>query len=544
MARPSLVSRVATAWSALRSAWLSSAGLSIGGKGEYYASNDPTRGIIDRTKFRPRTRSADQALVPSLQQLVADLRALDCRSPLIRAGVDGLRAELVGTGIGIQPNTGDADLDRDILEIYELWADQAQTDGGSLYGWQWTSAGEFVTAGAVLARWTSVPAEDSGGLPRERLLPLDVEWFSPLPVAAIGEGNAFVWGKEYNRAGKFIAAHLRDPENPSRTERVPAGDIIHVYLPRRMRGAHGEPMAAPLIERALNDDEIVLNELASGRAAAELSGWIESQSGDNEDPAVLAQRLVAVEAAIAQAQKASSYSVNGRSVTNAPLESLYRQRELILSKTRSATEDTTSLPAGTFKRLGTGEKAVIAENKRPSSSVAEFRNTIRQDHAAVLGLPLYWFDADASKANYTSLREAGQKTKRRLAPLHQITGRQMAGEIYLRVLPSILLILGKPLPASALACRRLFRYHLRPDVPGYVDPAKDATAAMNAVAGNLMTLEEAVAERGRNLDDVLKRRAEENRTLKELGLPLPGQQIITQQMAPPPPATPPAEGTP
>ena len=514
--------------------WLSSVFYLAGGWLGAYPSTDPRRLLIDRTQWRPRTATADQALVPSLTQLVADCRDLDRRSPLVRSGVEGMRAELIGTGIAGQPNTGDPALDRALADLFSEWCCTALVSGGSLYHWQWTAAGEFVTSGAVLARWVVDPTRlTTLGLPAAQLLPLEVEWFSAVPLGPIPDGHTFTAGIQCDRMCRPVAYHLADPHQMGTGEVVPAADIIHAFLPRRFRSVRGEPLAAPLVERALNDDEIVLNELAAGRNAAQNSGFITSKSGADEDPAVIATRLNSVEAAIAAAEKAQSFSTNGRSVTLASLDSLYRQRELLIAKSRSAVDAQTSLPPGTFRRLLEGEAATIIENKRPSAAVSDFRATIRGDVASVLGLPRYWFDHDASQANYSSQREAAMKAKRRLAPLQDLVGHHLASGVYRRVLPDLLLLLGVTLPTDPAERRRLTRHTLRPDVAEYIDPQKDADAVITAVSANLMTMEEACASRGRNFDDIAIRRAAEVARLRELGLEGP----VHKPTPPPVPGT-------
>jgi lambda family phage portal protein len=453
-------------------AWLSS----LFGLGSGYASTDPKNNEF-RDGWYPTPSPGDDALAPVVQFLTADCRDLDRQCAKARAIVDGLRADWIGSGIGIEPTLVPslAKLVPILRDGFNAWAEHAGVNDESLWTMQWTAAGDVATSGAFLWRWVQV--EDAVGIPL-RLLPLEVEWLAPEPLREVPAGR-FSAGCETDELGRVVAWHLVDPINGS-TAIVPAADIIHGSIQRRARQRVGEPSLAPLVLRLWQDDKLVVTELRASINTSNVAGVLETED---------------VDLALGGPAGAVSPAAN----PGAPPSAAMRQSR--------------KLSPGSVLPLRPGEKWTTVENKRPAQGLAPFRQSLDGDLAGAAGVSRQWIDRDSSRANYSSMREDNLRTARAVGPIQAMLGRAMASRVYERLVPYLLINASVRWPATARERAALLRHEIRPDRIAYVDPQKDAAATVYQVEHNLKTLEEALAEQGRDLTTVLAKRASEQEAI-------------------------------
>jgi lambda family phage portal protein len=455
-------------------AWLSGL-FHVGG----YASTDP-RNAEFRDGWSPAPSPDDEAIADVLPDLVAQCRDLDRRCAKGRGIIDGIRADVVGSGIGIEPLVPTmAELVRVLRDGFNAWAESAMVNGDSLWTAQWTAAGDVATAGAFLWRWVAV--EDPVGIPL-RLLPLEAEWLSPDPLRPTPP-ERFCMGCEFDELGRVVAWHLRNPATLA-GEIVPAADIIHGTIPRRARQHHGDPILAPLILRLLQDDKLVVTELRAAVNTSNVAGVIETED---------------VDLALGGPAGATAAPSPG-----APPSTAMRQAR--------------RLSPGAVLALRPGEKWETVENKRPAQGIAPFRSSLDGDLAAGAGVSRQWIDRDSSRANYSSMREDNLRTARVVGPIQAALGRKMASAVYVRLVPYLLLQAGKRWPSSPVERAALLRHELRPDRIAYVDPAKESAADVYQIEHNLTTLEEVLASKGRDLSTVLAKRAAEMEAIDKLAV--------------------------
>lgn len=452
-------------------AWLAS----LFGLGAGYPSTNPKNAEF-RGDWQPSASPGDAAIADTLPALAADCRDLDRQSAKARAIVDGLRADWVGGGIGIEPTlTGNlARLVPTLRDGFNAWAEHAGVNGESLWQMQWVAAGDIATAGAFLWRWVQV--EDPTGIPL-RLLPLEVEWLSPTPLRDVPPGR-FAAGCETDDLGRVVAWHLVDPSSAA-TSIVPAADVIHGYVQRRARQRVGEPTLSPLVLRLWQDDKLVVTELRAAINTSNVAGVLETEDAD-----------------LAMGGPAgATVAPSPGAPPNAALTAARR------------------LAPGTVLALRPGEKWQTVENKRPSQNLPPFRASLDGDLAGGAGVSRQWIDRDTSRANYSSMREDNLRTSRAVAPIQAMIGRAMASRVYERLVPYLLIQAGEKWPGGARERAALLRHDLRPDRIPYVDPAKEAAADVYQVEHNLTTLEEVLASKGRDLSTVLAKRAAEQEAL-------------------------------
>lgn len=424
---------------------LNSAANFVGWSGAY-SSTDLRRKLLDGWRLSKAT--SNQALAPNLQTLINQSRQLERTSPIARGIVEGMKADIIGTGIDIEPDTGDADLNKRIRDEWVLWAECAGADDTPLWEIQAMAVSEWANAGAILHRFIVMPSRlDAGHLP-VAILPLEPEWLSSMPVLPVPKGMSFVHGKVLDKLGRVLFYDLSDPNDTGFGigERVPAKEICHGYEKRRAFQSQGEPVLATVIERIKQCDDLISIELQAAKATAAPAVAIMSQL----DPGY----------------------------------------------TTDSGESVTDIPAGATVRLQPGETIESIENKRPNQLIEAFISAMIGSIASATRTARKWLTKDYSSATYMNARMEQLDSTRQQKPIQQWIGRHVASHPYERVLPWILLRIGVQIPADPVMRRRLFQHKLMPDSPPYVDPLKDGAAAIQNIGADLSTEEIECANRG------------------------------------------------
>lgn len=458
--------RIRSALSSIYNATWSTLGglMGLGG----YSATDPRRKILPQG-MRPQNATANQLLTSSLPQLRAYCRHLERNNPTARAAVEGLVANVVGTGIALEPDTGDPATDLRIRQVWnEYLADCTANGCHDMYYLQSQGIREIVVAGELLWRLVVIPERVSEGKIPLVVLPLEAEWLNERQ-STIGhpDKNGVVWvgGVGTNKVGRPVVYQISNPEMPgSEIETLPADQIIHDFERRRALQARGEPWFSPVIEVMQQERDLVDAELKAAVNTASLGLVITSDLQDNLDT-----------------------TENGTAIDPAQ-----------------------SLRIGGVARMFPGEKVEAFSHQRPGQQIAPFRQMLRGDIAAAMRVPQRFLDRDVGRANYSSMRCDMLDNDKLLAPVREWFGHATIGRVYRAVLPYLAIKAGIKLPKPA--------YRLIPDGQPYVDPYKDAQAALLAIGGNLSTWEAEVGKKGGDYKAVWKQAAKEKAELEALGL--------------------------
>ncbi len=458
--------RIRSAISSMFNATWSSVGgfLGIGA----YSATDPRRKILP-TGMRPVTATANQILTQNLPLLRAHCRHLERNNPTARAAVEALVACVVGSGIGLEPDTGDPDIDKRIRDEWLKYiADCAINGDHDIYYLQCQAFREVVTAGEFIWRLCTVPELATAGKIPLAILPLEAEWLETEAIS-VGHANAdgFTWvgGVGVDKYGRPKAYRLRNPEMiGSLSETVLASEIIHDFERRRALQARGEPWFAPVIEVMQQERDLVDAELKAAVTTASMALVVTSDFHEGLDT-----------------------TENG-----------------------TAADPAQSLRLGGVARMGPGDKVEAFSHNRPGQQIAQFRQMLRGDIAGAMRIAQRYLDRDVGRANYSSMRCDMLDTEKLLSPVREWFGHATIGRIYKAVLPYLAIRAGIKKPKAT--------YRLIPDGQPYVDPLKDAQAALLAIGGNLSTFEAEIGKKGGDSRAIFKQAAKEKSELEKLGL--------------------------
>jgi capsid protein len=426
---------------------------SIFGVGGYDSTNR-TRKVAD--PLPEPDGDGNAFLVADLKRLTRQLRHLERNNASVRAATNGLRADVVGTGADIIPNTGNPELDR-ALRIE--WTQQSQSLGVNGEGLQvlqniWCN--EFALSGNCLGRIVSDPAKASTGSIPLSVLMLEVDWLSdtsaPMPA-----GHSFVLGVELDQLCRIVAIHLRNPDLSvgGQVERVPIEQMIYCFHKKRPTQCIGEPHFAAIVERSTQRGRLINAELKSAMNASNYSTYLKSQfheepvdDGD-EDPAGNKQYL-------------------------------------------------TDVPLGIHANLAPGDDLGVIQTTRPNTDVSLFAGDLNKDLAAAAGISKVWLDRDGSAYNFANSRFDQIRSIQLIKPIQEWFFQGTIGKIYQTMVPFMMAKLGIEMPSDPAKRAQAMAYRVNPDVPTELDEAASAKAFAAGWERGIVTHEEYLGTRGKD----------------------------------------------
>lgn len=436
--------------------------------------------------------SADAELLTALRKLRDRSREQLRNNDYARGAVATIINNVVGTGISFQaqvrPGKGFADKRNErIEELFDRWSKPRNCDMAerlSFHQFQRLAFRSLIESGEVFIRKHYV----GGDVPfRLELIEADrvEEGFGYSPQSS-PTGNLIKMGMEFDRYGKVLYYYLRsfhpgdiqfhpqlvtEGRGPYSLERVPANQIIHLFIPDRPGQSRGIPWFASSLQRIKN-----------------LEGYFEAE-------------LVAARA---------SAAVMGFRVTRDP--------DLMERDDRGQPVD--SLEPGTIKELAPGEEFVGFDPTRPNQAFEPFVRQMLRSVASNLGIDFESLSRDFSQSNYSSSRLA----------LLQVRDTYRVLQCFF-IENFLQPVLEEWMDAAVLAGKLDFidfeqkpeRYtcvRWRPRGWGWVDPWKETQASIEAINNGLSTLTSELAKQGLDIEEVLLERAKELDLAEELGVPL------------------------
>jgi lambda family phage portal protein len=455
--------------------------------------------------------SPDAALLPELDELRARSQDLG-RNSLLGATIQTHKDNIVGAvlRLSVQPDERLLGWEHDrarewgntVEAHFRSWSDTTDCDAArtsNLLGLTVQALGGTALNGDAIALPLWLPRGDSPWA--TRLMLLESERLSTPP--ALSHRADIRAGIEQDRYGAPVAYHLarRHPGEHLlglyggilEWDRIPAFTpwgrrrVLHLHDKDRTGQSRGKPLVAAVMKEFHMADQYASNELAASVANSLVAAFLESDL-DQESAA----RLF------------------GEDPREAWKQSLGEARS---SMSRLKGAAVIPLPAGAkMNSLSPG---------RPNPAFEAFMVNSERRIAASLGLPYELFLKDFSKTNYSSARAALLEAWR-----YFHGRRRWLTDTWLR--PIFELWLEEAVNAGTVEapdfyrlryayCRCRFVFGGR----GWVDPVKEAQAAVLRMNAGLSTLEAECAEQGLDYEDVIRQRQTEREMLDAAGLSNP-----------------------
>lgn len=299
-------------------------------------------------------------------------------------------------------------------------------------------------------------------------------------------------GIEYNQSGEKLAYHMLESHpgelilgqktHSQRTIRIPADNMIHLFMRERPKQTRGIPWAVTSMARSNMLDGYEQAELVAARAAASKMGFF-TTDGENEY------------------------------IADDEVEDANGQTQMI-----------TDFEAGIFESLPHGVDFKPFDPQHPSGNFEPFTKRILRGISSGLGIGYNTMANDYEGVNFSSLRQSNLSERDYWRCLQQWLIEQLHEEIFVDWLEMAMLSGEINLPVS-----RLDKFDAAIWCPrgwSWVDPVKEMAANEKAIALNLDSASNIAAQQGMDYEQILQDKANEKRLREKYGV-----EDITDQSA-------------
>lgn len=432
--------------------------------------------------------SADSEIVTSLRLLRSRSRELVRDNEYASNAVRIVQNNVIGVGIGLQAQVVNArgklqDGINDTIEAaWAAWSDRKICHTAGLLGFadiERLVVGQLVEAGEVLVRKVKRPFGGSK-IPFTLEIIESDRLMDQYQTARAPNGNSIRMGVEVDEWGRPVAywLHPNHPGDyqfasfqPAKFLRIPAEEIIHLYIQDRMPQTRGVPWFHATLKRLNNMAGYEEAEIVAARASANIVGFVKSPEAAAGDDVQGGQRIIDSE-------------------------------------------------PGTFKQLLPGEDFIGFNPSRPNSQMEPFMRFMLRSCAAGIGVSYESLSRDYSQSNYSSSRLALLDDRDLWRVLQGFVIRNFRNEIHRDWLEAAVLCGELAFPDFYSNRTKYEAVRFKPRGWNWIDPTKEVNAYRMAVRAGFMTVSDVIAATGGGVDaeDVFKSRRQELNMMAEMEL--------------------------
>lgn len=445
----------------------------------------------------------------ALRQLVARSRESWENNPYVKRFVDVLTSNVIGH-LGIQPfpmiqsslkpNTLDDEVNLLVQSRFNDWAEHSADIAERI---------TFTEMQRLALKTLAIDGEVFIRLYRNAALPqgfalqfIDGQYVDLMFEKTLPNGNYIMQGIEYDSQNREIAFHVYQPKDQSSYSsyapqgvgehlRIPASEMLHIFIPFRVDQRRGIPMTANALEQLKILDGYIEAGLVAARVGAANCGFFSTIGGEEQTIA-------------------DNQSLNG---------SLSFDAE-----------------PGTFRQLPNGVKLEQFKADYPNTSFQPFVKTLLRQIASGLGISYTSLANDIESVNYSSIRQDALTDREMYRVLTNALVAQFVRPVYdawlkVQLLSGTLQLATKTNPKTFNPKHyqqfKAVRFAGRP-FPS-IDPQKDANSHALEIANGIRSRSDLIrTEMGREPDQVWQEIASENAKLAKLGLNF-GQNITSDK---------------
>lgn len=234
--------------------------------------------------WRATGADANSELAPALGRLRNRSRDLRRNTPYAERGISAIADNVVGYGITPRAKGANARVQKKLKAHWQAWAETLACDADGLenfYGLQHKIVETVVESGECLIRRRYRKSSDGLPLPIQ-LQVLEPDYLDESKTGLLSNSqNRIIQGIEFDAIGRRVAYWLfseHPGDNSSlhglTSQRVPAEDVIHVFLPKRPGQARGYTWLAPVMQRLRQLDEMDDAIIEQAKIAACFAGFV------------------------------------------------------------------------------------------------------------------------------------------------------------------------------------------------------------------------------------------------------------------------------
>ena len=423
--------------------------------------------------------SADSEIKSSFKALRNRARQLCRDNDYARQALRSIQNNVIGHGISHQSQVRmqrggklDQAINGQIHHAWMQWSHKSRCDVSGLLGFHdmerllWRSLAE---SGEVFVRMIRQPF--GGSRVPFALQVLEADYLIDDDVPQAATGNTVRLGIEVDsylrpQAYHFYANHPGDtyagnPRTNGRRIRVPADEVIHLFLSERPGQTRGVTWFASALMRLHMLHGYEEAEVVRARAASALMGFITSPEGE----------LVGDE--IYDGDRVSEFT------------------------------------PGVFKYLQPGESVTVPDLNAPDGQLEPFTRSMLRAAAAGIGVSFESISKNFSESNYSSSRLSLLEERDTYKVMQRYMIENFHQEVFAAWMDMAVLSGELNLPGYETNPERYRTAKWVPRSWEWVDPQKEVNAYKIAVRSGFKTLGQVIAEQGGDLDDYLTARQSE-----------------------------------
>jgi lambda family phage portal protein len=434
----------------------------------------PRKRFVDRADaaFGFNTGDPDDARPRRVVDRLRILRLVS-EDPFAKKALNALVNNAVGWGITGAP---EASAPKTVNKLWNAWVKVCDWNGRlNFYGLQELAVRMMFREGDAFIVMRELAIAD--GVPlRLQLLDLSMLATGSALTYATG-GNTIEDGIEYDADGQIVAYHFYKGRPGQRwanleTVRMPAADVIHLFVQERVGQRFGDSVFQPVVKRLGDIDESIEAEIVREKISACLTAFVtQSDEGMTEPLGVL-----------------GTQTPNGEGYEELP----------------------ETLSPGMIVRTRPGETVSFGDPK-PSTSLAQIIRLALLSTAAGTGTTYEHVSGDLSNVNYSSYRAGALEFQRSI-------GRIQFNTIIPVALDRVSSRFQQVARERSQMPNRSYEWNWTPPPFESVDRLKDAQADQLEMANGTEIRRNLVNARGYDFDQLMEQEAADRKKLADLGL--------------------------
>lgn len=253
--------------------------------------------------------------------------------------------------------------------------------------------------------------------------------------------------------------------------RVPAEQMMHIFMPTRTHQTRGEPFMAAAISTLKHLDGWREASLVAARASAAKFGVITTPSGD----------------------------------------------EFVGDEETDEGMDVISFEPASVHQLPAGHNFEMVDPKHPTSSFAEFETAMLRGVASALNVSYTSLANDLTGVSYSSIRQGAIEERDHYKMLQSFLVQHFCEPVFRAWLDSALDFGNVPIPLTKYD-KFADNVHFRGRGFAWVDPMKEINAAVTAINNGLISMNDVAANYGRDVEELFAQIQSDKEMAERYGL--------------------------
>lgn len=467
----------------------------------------------DMRAWTPMSLSADSDLLPELPAIRSRARDIDRNHGIARGGIQTIVDNVVGTGLRLSARPNYIALGRD-----KKWAEQWALNTEALYHeWAWSTAchaGDTLTwdqltalalrsqlmngEACALPLWlpdrgdgfsTKLQMIEADRLENPEGQPDSTTLHGGIRFDQYGAPVGYYFRR--NHPGENLYLNAVSPSWQFVPRRTPFGRlrVLHVFDTERSAQSRGKPLLTAVLPQFKNADRYFQYEMQAALFNAMIAGFITTAMDQDS---------------ILEMLKSGAPDQNGL--------------DQMAAYTKLRNENAVALKGGTLIPLFPGDEIKPFMPQRPAAAFGNFVESVYRIIAVGLDMPYETLMKDYSKTTYSSARSSMLEAWRSFNRRRDWAGTQWCDPIYMLFLEEMVNA-GKIEAPDFYEKRQAYaRCKWIGPGRGWVDPVKEAQAAILRIRGQVSTREDECAEQGLDWREVADQLKTEDEYFTQLGL--------------------------